>query len=334
MTKNPDQGCLMSNTQKKIRNWSEYNKSLVKRGHLLLSFDSNYLEQLYYQAPQRKGGLMVYSSKMYEFLLNIKVLLRLPWRATTGFARALLQKTCPNFVVQVPNYSHASRACRKLKLKVKAVGLNSKEGLNIAFDSTGVNVYSTSGYHQRKYGKEGLYRKREQWKKVHLAIDLDSLQIVSMAYTESGINDCEVVDELWDAISNPINSVRADGAYDTFDLYERGYQKGAQIIVPPAITSKAQDELKKPSKIKKEYLDARDKTLHFIRQFEKFEDGLKQWKINSKYHQRSLIETTMFRFKRIFGFNLSSKSDEGRCNELVAKINLLNQMAALGLPQY
>jgi hypothetical protein len=324
----------MSKTQKKIRNWREYNHSLVKRGQLLLSFDTNYLEQLYYNAPQRKGGQVIYSPHMYEFLLNIKVLLRLPWRATTGFALSLLQKAFPSLAPQVPHYSHASRACRTLKLKIKPVGLNTKESLNIAFDSTGVNVYSTSGYHQRKYGKESLYRKREQWKKVHLAIDLGSLQIVSMAYTESGVNDCEVVDELWDAILKPIESVRADGAYDTFDVYERGHREGTQIIVPPAITSKAQDELKKPSKIKKEFLDARDKAIHFIRQFETFEEGLKQWKIDSNYHLRSLIETTMFRFKRIFGFNLSLKSDEGRRNEIIAKINFLNQMAALGLPQY
>lgn len=324
----------MSKTQKKIRNWGEYNKSLVKRGQLLLSFEPDYLEQLYYQSPHRKGGVVIYSQQMYEFLLNIKVLLRLPWRATTGFAQALLQKAFPTFVVQIPNYSHASRECRKLNLRVKSVGLNSNGSLNIAFDSTGVNVYSTSGYHQRKYGKEGLYRKREQWKKVHLAIDLDSLQIVSMAYTESDVNDCEVVDELWDAISKPINSLRADGAYDTFDVYERGHCEGAQIIVPPAITSKAQDELKKIPKIKKAFLETRDTAIHFIRQFETFEEGLKQWKINSSYHLRSLIETTMFRFKRIFGFNLSLKSDQGRRNELIAKINLLNQMAALGLPQY
>lgn len=324
----------MSNTQKKIRNWSEYNKSLVKRGQLLLSIPSDYVDHLYYQAPQRKGGQKLYSSEMYEFLLNIKVFLRLPWRATVGFAQALLQKAFPDLSLQIPDYSHASRECRNLKLKIKPVGINLKEGLNIAFDSTGVNVYSTSGYHQRKYGKEGLHRKRDQWKKVHLAVDLDSMQILSMAYTASGVNDCEVIDELWDSIPGPINSVRADGAYDTFDVYERGHHEGTQIIVPPAITSKTQDELKKQPKIRRNFLELRDRAIHFIRQFETFKEGLKQWKKDSNYHLRSLVETTMFRLKRIFGFNLSLKTDEGRRNELITKINFLNQMAALGLPEY
>lgn len=321
----------MATNQKKIRNWSEYNKSLVKRGQLLLNFDSEYIESLYYDSKQHRGGEKIYSPAMYEFLLNIKVLFRLPWRGTVGFAYALLKKAFPETPIQIPDYSHASRESRRLQLKIKPVGLKPGEALSIAFDSTGVNVYSTSGYHQRKHGKEGMFRKKEQWKKVHCALDLNSMQVVSMAYTQSTVNDCEVVNELWDAIKHPVESLRADGAYDTFEVYERGHKEGAQVIIPPATTSKAQDELKKPSK-SKEYLEQRDECIHFIRKYEDFEEGLKQWKLHIGYHRRSLIETNMFRFKRIFGFNLSLKSEEGRYNEIIVKLNLLNKMAALGLP--
>lgn len=324
----------MSTTEKKIRNWSKYNKSLVKRGQILLDIDEDYLKHLYNEHPQRRGGCRIYTAQMFEFILNIKVFFRLPWRNAVGFAQGLLQKAFPRVFIQVPDYAHASRECRKLKLNIKPIGLEPKEALHIAIDSTGLNVYSTSGYHQRNYGKEGLYRKRDQWKKVHLAVDLHSLQIVAMSHTPSNTNDCEVVNDLLDSIAKSVDSIRADGAYDTYDLYKRGHREGIQIIVPPATTSKAQNELKKTPKIKHDYLESRDAIIHSIRQFETFEEGLKQWKINSGYHLRSLVETTMFRLKRIFGFNLSLKSDTGRCNELIAKINLLNQMAALGMPQY
>lgn len=335
MTKRkPPKDVLMSPSAKRIRNWKDYNKSLVKRGQLLLSFSTNYINELYHQSCQQRGGCQVYSSQMYEFLFNIKVLLRLPWRATTGFAYGLLQKAFPDKRIQIPDYAHASREIRKLQLKIKPLGLKAWDNLELAFDSTGVNVYSTSGYHQRKYGKDNLKRKKDQWKKVHVAVELNTMQVVSMAYTESTVNDCEVANELFNGVGRPIESLRADGAYDTFEIYERGHQQGAKILIPPAITSKAQDELKNQSAIKKEYLEQRDATIHFIRQFETFEEGLKQWKIESGYHQRSLVETTMFRLKRIFGFNLQLKTEEGRRNELIAKMNLLNHMAALGLPMY
>ena len=324
----------MPKTHKKIRNWKEYNKSLVKRGQILLSFEEDYLEHLYYTRCQRRGGQRVYSAQMYEYLLTIKVMLRLPWRATIGFARAVLQKAFPDKIIQVPDYAHASRESGKLELKIKPLGLKSNLGMELAFDSTGVNVYSTSGYHQRNHGQEALCRKREQWKKVHIVLELDSMQIVAMSYTNSRVNDCEVVKELCGQIKGNITSVRADGAYDTNEFYELLHERQAQVLIPPAVTSKAQDELKKQPKTQKDYLEQRDETIHCIRQYESFEEGLKQWKIGSGYHRRSLIEATMFRLKRIFGFHLHHKTEQGRVNELITKINLLNQMAALGKAEY
>lgn len=324
----------MGKTQKKIRNWPEYNKGLIKRGQILLSFDEAYLDELYYEKPQHRGGVKIYSPKMYEYLLTIKVMLRLPWRATIGFAKSLLEKAFPEQLIRIPDYAHASREANRLELKIKPLGLKAEESLELAFDSTGLNVYSTSGYHRRKHGKEGLCRNKEQWKKVHIVLELNSMQIVSMAYTDSRVNDCEVVQDLCKPIKGKIKSVRADGAYDTNEFYELLHEKEAKILIPPATTSKAQDELKKQSKMKKDYLEQRDETIHFIREYDTFEEGLKEWKITSGYHRRSLIEATMFRLKRIFGFSLQLKNEQGRHNEIVVKLNLLNHMAVLGKAEY
>ena len=324
----------MPKAPKKIRNWNEYNKSLIKRGQILLSFDTAYIDDLYHKEPQRRGGQKIYTPQMYEYLLTIKVMLRLPWRATVGFARGLLQKAFPDKFIQIPDYAHASREASKLSLKIKPIGLSSETGMELAFDSTGLNVYSTSGYHQRNHGKKALCHKHEQWKKIHIVLELDSMQIIAMSYTSSRVNDCEVVGDLSEQIKGPITSVRADGAYDTNEFYELLHERQAQAIIPPAVTSKAQDELKNQPKTKKDYLQQRDETIHFIRQHESFEVGLKQWKLTSGYHRRSLVEATMFRLKRIFGFYLQHKTEQGRINEIITKINLLNQMAALGKAEY
>jgi len=323
----------MSKTKKKIRNWKDYNKGLVKRGQILVSFAEDFLESLYYQAPRCRGGQRLYSPAMYEYLLNLKVMLRLPWRAATGFAQGLLQKAYPALAIQIPDYTHASREARKLSLKIKPVNLR-EEGLELAFDSTGLNVYSTSGYHQRKHGKEALHHYGNQWKKVHIGLELNTMQIVCMTCTDSSANDCEVVQDLCNQVKGNIVSMRADGAYDTNEFYEILHNRGSKILVPPATTSKAQDELMRTPKIKKKFLEQRDATIHFIRQYTSFEEGLRQWKISSGYHRRSLIEATMFRLKRIFGFNLQLKTEQGRTNELITKINLLNQMASMAKAEY
>ena len=272
---------------------------------------------------------------MYEYLLTIKVMLRLPWRATIGFASGLLKKAFPNENVNIADYAHASRAANKLKLKIKQFLPNQlSNGMELAFDSTGVNVYTTSGWHQRKYGKDSLHHKKEQWKKVHIAMDLDTMQIMSMEYTDSNINDCEVVKNLCANIKGKVKSVRADGAYDTEEFYRIIEDWEAIGMIPPAITSKAQDELKKPPKKKKAHLQQRDETIKMIRAYDDFKEGLKNWKVTSGYHRRSLIESCMFRLKRTFGFYLQQKTERGRKNEIITKLNILNLMASYGRAEY
>ena len=320
----------------KVRNWKEYNKALKKRGAIIFTFEEKYVEELYYRGKQARGGVREYSIKMYEYLLTIKLMLRFPWRAAIGFAEGMFRQVFPEKSLKVPDYGHASRESGKLKLAVKSLleAREVKAGYEIAFDSTGVNVYSSSGWHQRKYGKDALYRKREQWKKIHVAIDLDSLQVLSVAYTDSNTNDCEVVKELCKDITGAVKSVRADGAYDTEEFRKIIYEWGARELIPPARTSKAQDELKNRAKVRKEHLTQRDKMIKDIRRYKSFDEGLKEWKVNSGYHRRSQVEAFMCRFKKIFGFYLQQRTDKGRINEIITKMNILNQMASLGRAEY
>lgn len=324
----------MSKLQK-VRNWNNYNRALKKRGAIIFTFCEKYLEELYYRGTQEKGGARRYSEKMYEYLLTVKLCLRFPWRATIGFAEGMFGKILPERKLRIPDYAHTSREAGKLKLRVKNIATNEiRVGKEIVFDSTGVNVYDTSGWHQRKYGKDALYRKREQWKKIHVAIDLDSMEVLSVAYTDSNINDCEVVSDMSNEIRGKIKSVIADGAYDTEEFREIIYRRGAKDLIPPARTCKAQDELKNKPKIKKEYLCYRDKVIKGIREYKSFDEGLKAWKISSGYHKRSRVESFMFRLKKTFGFNLQQKTEAGRKNEVITKINILNEMIALGKAEY
>jgi hypothetical protein len=49
-------------------------------------------------------------------------------------------------------------------------------------------------------------------------------------------------------------------------------------------------------------------------------------------NRRSLAETTMVRFKQIFGGRLSAIVFERQCTEAFIKRNALNKMTALGIP--
>ena len=329
---------------KKVSNWTDYNKSLVKRGEIIFNISEEFSQKLYYEGAQKRGGFRKYSREMFEFILYIKVLLRFPIRAAIGFATGILSKIFGNKEFKMPNYAHASREINKLDLKIQN-HVKPGESIALCFDSTGIKIYSSSDWHQRKYSKSEA-SSCEKWIKVHIAQDLDSGQILSYEVTSSTTNDCEVIEKLIDKLELDneikVESIRGDGAYDTYKMYEIGHQLGAKVLIPPSATSKAQDELSAQTKInnirrkgkKLDYLKQRDETIKYIRQYETFEEGLKKWKESSKYHERSRVEATMHRIKRTFGFCTQFKLEKSRCNEITIKMNVLNRMLLLGKAEY
>lgn len=120
----------------------------------------------------------------------------------------------------------------------------------------------------------------------------------------------------------------------TQDFYQQIETWGAKAMIPPARTSKAQDKLRNHPEQMLLHLKQRDATIHRIRQEPTFEAGLKAWKEESGYHLRSRVEAFMCRFKRLFGFYLQLRTIPGRINEIITKMNLLNQMSALGRAEY
>ena len=71
----------------------------------------------------------------------------------------------------------------------------------------------------------------------------------------------------------------------------------------------------------------RDENLRRIQEI-----GRKEWKQESGYHQRSLAETAVYRFKTIFGDKLQSRHLEQQITEARIKSAALNRMTHLGMP--
>ena len=61
--------------------------------------------------------------------------------------------------------------------------------------------------------------------------------------------------------------------------------------------------------------------------------GKTQWKKQSDYHRRSLVETYMYRFKTILGNKLSSRKFGNQKAEAKIKVSILNRMTQLGMPE-
>lgn len=304
----------------RIRNWKEYNKSLVSRGNVTLWFSEEVLSEPTVKSGCR-GRPYQYTERLIEMALTLKQVYHLTLRSLQGFLESL-----KGLFPGSGRFPHYSTLCRRQKdLKLSPMNLSRRKGpVDIVVDSTGLKIYGEGEWCVYKHGKQ--YQRT--WRKVHLAVEADSLQIVANALTSSRTQDSLVLDRLLKQTDGDLNRVIGDGAYDTFHCYHLAEERGAKGIFPPQTGARLSEETPRHRKpASPEAIAQRDQAVEQVRSL-----GKDQWKKEVNYHQRSLAETTMFRLKTILGDRLKAKNQASQRVELGLRCRILNKMIQLGRP--
>lgn len=132
----------------------------------------------------------------------------------------------------------------------------------------------------------------------------------------SSVSDSEVLPTLLKPLRRQIAQVSADGGYDTRDCYQVIRSKGAKPVIPPRKTATLWEQG-----------HPRNEAVIALR-----EGRLPEWKKESNYHQRSLVETSFSRYKQLVGSRLSLRDYNAQVGEMLAGVKLLNKLTALGMP--
>lgn len=312
-TRKPEEG---AKTKYRVRNWAKYNESLVQRGSLTLWIDEDVVKawKPVEEGPRKRGGQYEYSNLAIECILTLRSVYHLPLRAAEGFARSVFELM--ELDMPVPDYSTLSRRSQGLEVKLPK---QAKGPLHIAVDSTGLKIYGEGEWKVRKHG----YSKRRTWRKLHLAVDVESGEIQAVVLTEAKVDDGSAMPDLLDEITAPIAQVDADGAYDQRKVYETCIDHAVdRIVIPPRENAQLWPEEDKPGQP-----HPRNENIRTIEGL-----GRKQWKQESGYHQRSLSETAMFRVKTLFGDTLRSRGFAQQVTEARIRAAALNRMTHLGMP--
>ena len=299
--------------QYRIRNWNDYNSSLTRRGSLSIWFDEDAIESwLNHKKSRHRGRPRSYSDVCIQTMLVLKAVYHLPQRATQGFLTSLMQLM--HLDLPVPHHTTLSRrwASLEVELPVKA----RDKPLHILVDASGLKVYGEGEWKVRQHG----YAKQRTWRKLHLAIDAQSGEILAAIATTNDLGDKQVLGDLLEQIEGKITTVTADGGYDYATCYDEIAKRKARAIIPPRRTAKMNP--------KDERFRARDSNLRKIRK-----QGRKKWKRESKYHRRSLVETGFCRIKTIFGEKLSARKFDNQATEMFVRCATLNRMTHLGMPK-
>lgn len=303
-----------------IRNWKQYNQSLVNRGSITFWFNDEAIAKWYSaERTEKPGRPDIYSDDTIRCALIIKVVFHVALRQLQGLITSLIKMLGVDVVC--PHYSAISRRAKDLDIPMRKF-LKRGEHLNVIFDSTGIKVFGEGEWKVRKHG----YSKRRTWRKVHVGICADSGQVIVSAVTSNDVSDDIAMIYMMDALNGiRLGDVLGDGAYDTIDCREAIHDRCGRQVIPPKRTARVQRKDPIPC------LLSRDKAINRINELGV--NGRAQWKKEISYHRRSLAETFMFRYKTIMGDRLFARRWQTQITEVKIKLDVINRMTEFGMPE-
>ncbi len=261
----------------------------------------------------KRGRSRTFSDAAIQTCLTMKVLFGTALRQTTGFVESLLQLT--GLAWAVPDFSTISRRQRTLAVNIPYRG--SKGPLHLLIDSTGIKVEGDGEWNARKHGGP----KRRVWRKIHIGIDEQTLEIRAVEITSSNTGDAPMLPHLLNQIprDQQIGSVTAYGAYDTRRCHNAIADRGAAAVIPPRRNAQ-------PWKPTTADAVARNDALRASRYL-----GRALWRHWSGYHRRSPVETKMHCLK-LLGQRLMARAFDRQVAEVQVRIAIMNGYTALGIP--
>jgi hypothetical protein len=282
-----------------VVNWPRYNKSLVRRGEVVLDFDviDNWNNELDKMNDGKEGTLYRYPESFVQLLGYMRAYFHLPYRQTEGVVRAHAGKEIPS----IPDYSTINRRVNKLDIKI-----NEKIGndIIIALDSTGIKVTNRGEWLPHKWNV------RKGYLKIHVAIDIKKKKIVSLEVTSEEIHDGTRLKKLVDNASenNDVKRVIADRAYDSKENFRYLFDNDIEAAI----------KVRKNSSHRS--MDCYPRKVAVLRQLK----DLKKWKNSVSYGYRWIAETVFSSMKRMFGEYVSARKYPNMVKEMILKASLYN----------
>lgn len=157
------------------------------------------------------------------FLLLLLLLLLL--RVLQGFIDSIFNLM--DVQLTSPDFTYISKRSKTVQVRYR----NKSKGSirHIVNDSTGLEVFGEGDWKVKKHGNE----KRRTWRKLHLALDADTHEVIRAEVSLVNVGDSEVLPTLLNPLRRKIDSVSGDSAYDTKECHKVLQRKSITPLIPP-----------------------------------------------------------------------------------------------------
>jgi len=264
------------------RDWKVYNEHLVREVFLIFDLNSVNKEP---ERTKKVGRPPEYSKELMTQFAIIRHYMKLPYRQMEGFLRVMQE---PFGLERIPDHSTLHEREQGMDLdnlltKVKVnENYNPDKPTTIAVDSTGIKVTNDGEWIKKKWKV-----KRKGFLKIHIAVDIETNEIVAIEITNDKCHDNVVFDKLIDDSKENRNVKKAlgDGAYDSKD----NFNKLRKLKIEPGIKVR-----KNSSKKAGGSLTRKKVVIEQLGDYDK-------WKERVGYGMRWVAESMFSCYKRRFG---------------------------------
>ncbi|TDW59369.1 DDE family transposase [Oceanimonas baumannii] len=175
---------------------------MVNRGSLTFWIDEQAIKQWNcHQHHGRRGRGFHYSDSAIETALMLKAFFGFPLRALEGFINSIFQLM--DMPLTSPGYSSISKRAQTVNVKYH---LPSKGAVtHLVIDATGLKVFGEGEWKQRKHDKD----KRRVWRKLHLAVDARTHEVIAAEVSLENVADNEVLPTLLNPLRRQLHQVSA-----------------------------------------------------------------------------------------------------------------------------
>ncbi|MEM6549235.1 MAG: transposase [Pseudomonadota bacterium] len=198
--------------------------------------------------------------------------------------------------------------------------------------ANGLKFYGPGEWDRLKHGE-----KRRAWRKLHIAVDADTGEILAHLLTDSGERqratgssaaanaDAAMAGPLVEGAGGRIRSVIADGVYDGAPVYEairaaRPPRSPPKIVIPPSAAS-----IPTCSALHGDF----ERERHAA---EIAAHGRMAWQEANGYGKRALVETTVCRLKRRGSDRLTARTFGAQQKETALRISADNKAIRYSKP--
>jgi len=312
------------NNTKNTINWTEYTESLVKRGSFMVwieeallngGINSNSTSPNILRSSLG-GRPKLYSDALILLALTFKEIYHLRLRQTEGFMTDMFKLL--GICLLAPDYTTLSRRAKNLNVPLTAARVKRNESLIVLIDSTGIKVMGEGEWKIRMHGKT----KMKLYRKVHIALDYDSQDVIGLSVSDASAQDADVVPTLVDQINSQklrAKEMIADGAYDRQKTYRLAQSNNMRLTTPPEPRARIRQD--------DPIWRCRNTYVADIKKY-----GKEKWKEQVDYHRRSLVETVMYRLKTAFTDEMKARTDASQLTTMRIRAKILNRFNDMSRP--